>query len=148
MTGVTNPNYAGNGSPLALSTAPGRGLVNDLGTIGHFYNVWDRTADTTQVVIDAVVSGGTGITLPGGEVHFALAYSEPEAGSDLAGLRTRASLRGDVYLVNGDKCWQSYAGHVEQLWLLARTGAQVAYEAYTNNNEQVVVRIVDPGRVS
>jgi len=57
-----------------------------------------------------------------GEVHFALGYSEPEAGSDLAGLRTRASLRGNVYVVNGDKCWQSYAGHVEQLWLLARTG--------------------------
>ncbi len=72
VTGVANPNYAGNGSPLALSTAPGRGLVNDLGTIGHFYNVWDRTADTTQTVLDAVVSGGTGITLPGGEVHFAL----------------------------------------------------------------------------
>jgi len=57
-----------------------------------------------------------------GEVHFALGYSEPEAGSDLASLRTRASLRGDVYVVNGDKCWQSYAGHVDYLWLLARTG--------------------------
>jgi hypothetical protein len=57
-----------------------------------------------------------------GEIHFALGYSEPEAGSDLAGLRTRASLRGDVYVVNGEKCWQSYAGHVDHLWLLARTG--------------------------
>jgi alkylation response protein AidB-like acyl-CoA dehydrogenase len=57
-----------------------------------------------------------------GEVHFALGYSEPEAGSDLAGLRTRAERHGDVYRVSGDKCWQSYAGHVEQLWLLARTG--------------------------
>ena len=60
--------------------------------------------------------------LRAGEVHFALGYSEPEAGSDLAGLRTRAQRRGDVYVVNGDKCWQSYAGHVEHLWLLARTG--------------------------
>jgi len=57
-----------------------------------------------------------------GEAHFALGYSEPEAGSDLAGLRTRAVRRGDVYVVDGDKCWQSYAGHVDQLWLLARTG--------------------------
>ena len=60
--------------------------------------------------------------LRAGEVHFALGYSEPEAGSDLAGLRTRAERRGDVYVVNGDKCWQSYAGHVGHLWLLARTG--------------------------
>jgi len=57
-----------------------------------------------------------------GEIHFALGYSEPEAGSDLASLRTRAERRGDVYLVNGEKCWQSYAGHVDYLWLLCRTG--------------------------
>jgi iron complex outermembrane receptor protein len=72
VTGVANPNYAGNGSPLGLSTTPGAGLINDLGTIGDFYNVWDRTADTTQMVLDAVISGGTGIDLPGGEAHFAL----------------------------------------------------------------------------
>jgi alkylation response protein AidB-like acyl-CoA dehydrogenase len=60
--------------------------------------------------------------LRAGETHFALGYSEPEAGSDLAGLRTRAERHGDVYVIDGEKCWQSYAGHVDHLWLLARTG--------------------------
>jgi iron complex outermembrane receptor protein len=72
ITGAANPNYAGNGSPAGLDTAPGRGLVNDRATIGDFYNVWERTADTRLWVADLVVSGGSGLMLPGGEADFAV----------------------------------------------------------------------------
>lgn len=71
VMGTANPNYAGNGAFAGQSNAPGRGLVNDLATVANFYRVSARTADTTQAVFDAVVSGGTGIALPGGEVRFA-----------------------------------------------------------------------------
>jgi hypothetical protein len=59
-----------------------------------------------------------------GEVHFALGYSEPEAGSDLAALRCRAEPTQSGYAINGQKCWQSYAHDMDYLWLLARTGEQ------------------------
>lgn len=63
--------------------------------------------------------------LPGirsGTTGFALGYSEPEAGSDLGSVRTRATLDGDVYLVTGEKRWTSDAHNATYLWLLCRTG--------------------------
>jgi alkylation response protein AidB-like acyl-CoA dehydrogenase len=57
-----------------------------------------------------------------GEVTASIGYSEPEAGSDLAALRTRASLDGDHWVINGQKAWNS-RGHIStHIWLLARTG--------------------------
>ncbi|RPF70878.1 TonB-dependent receptor domain-containing protein [Aurantiacibacter spongiae] len=72
ISGQANPNFAGNGSPAGLDTSPGAGLVNDPSTVGHFYNVWGRTANTRQWVADLVLTGGTGLVLPGGEVDFAI----------------------------------------------------------------------------
>ena len=57
------------------------------------------------------------------ELTFALGYSEPEAGSDLGGVRTRARRDGDRYMITGEKRWTSDAHVSTHLWLLARTGA-------------------------
>lgn len=56
-----------------------------------------------------------------GEVNMCLLYSEPGAGSDLAGIRTRADKEGDHYRVNGQKVWTSGAKVADYGMLIART---------------------------
>jgi 3-oxo-4-pregnene-20-carboxyl-CoA dehydrogenase beta subunit len=56
-----------------------------------------------------------------GEVHFAIGYTEPEAGTDLASLRTRAVRDGDSYLVNGEKIFTTGAHEADYIWLACRT---------------------------
>jgi len=60
------------------------------------------------------------------EVSFCLGYSEPNAGSDLASLETKAMESGETYIVNGNKTWTSFADKSDYCWLLARTDPQTS----------------------
>ncbi|MFL6121581.1 acyl-CoA dehydrogenase family protein [Actinophytocola sp.] len=56
-----------------------------------------------------------------GEIHFSIGYSEPEAGTDLAALRTRAVADGDSWVINGQKMWTSLIQYADYVWLACRT---------------------------
>lgn len=56
-----------------------------------------------------------------GEMHFSIGYSEPESGTDLASLKTRARLEGDEWVINGQKMWTSLIQYADYIWLAART---------------------------
>jgi alkylation response protein AidB-like acyl-CoA dehydrogenase len=56
-----------------------------------------------------------------GELHFAIGYTEPEAGTDLASLRTRAVRDGEDYIVDGQKIFTTGAHEADYIWLACRT---------------------------
>ena len=87
---------------------------------------------TISTVGPALMESGTAAQkaryLPGiaaGEIVFAIGYSEPDAGSDLATLKTQARLEGDLttgrFIVNGNKLWTSGIESADHVWLAART---------------------------
>jgi alkylation response protein AidB-like acyl-CoA dehydrogenase len=59
-----------------------------------------------------------------GDALWCQGFSEPESGSDLASLRTRADKKGDDYIINGSKIWTSYVAGAEFCIVLARTDAE------------------------
>jgi alkylation response protein AidB-like acyl-CoA dehydrogenase len=56
-----------------------------------------------------------------GELFFAVGYTEPSAGTDLASLKTRAVREGDEYVIDGQKVYTTHAHDAEYIWLAART---------------------------
>ncbi|ARD46147.1 acyl-CoA dehydrogenase family protein [Colwellia sp. PAMC 21821] len=87
---------------------------------------------TISTVGPALMQYGTDLQkekfLPGianGEIHFAIGYSEPNAGSDLATLKTKATLEGDNFIVNGNKMWTSGAESADYIWLGVRTDQEL-----------------------
>ncbi len=82
--------------------------------------------------------------LPGiaaGDIHFAIGYTEPNAGTDLAALGTMAEKDGDDWVINGTKVFTSSAEEADYIWLAARTTPDVKHKGVT----MFVVDAKDPG---
>lgn len=78
-----------------------------------------------------------------GELYFCIGMSEPNSGSDLASLRTRATADGDVWRVTGSKIWTSHAQHAQYMIALVRTSSDDA--DHRNGLSQLIIDLSSPG---
>jgi alkylation response protein AidB-like acyl-CoA dehydrogenase len=79
--------------------------------------------------------------ITGGEIRWCQGYSEPGAGSDLAGLATRCEDKGDHWLINGSKIWTSYADKADWCFCLVRTDTSKKHEGISF----VLIDMASPG---
>lgn len=77
-----------------------------------------------------------------GELMFAIGYTEPDAGTDLASLSTRARIEGDELVINGSKIFTSAATHADWVWLAVRTDPDAPRH---KGISVVLVPTTDPG---
>ncbi|MBM7170273.1 acyl-CoA dehydrogenase family protein [Streptomyces sp. G44] len=80
-----------------------------------------------------------------GELDFAIGYSEPDAGTDLAALKTKAVREGDAYVVNGQKIWTTNGDTADWVWLAVRTAALVEGVPLHKGITMLLVPTGDPG---
>ncbi len=114
------PTWGGRG----LSSAQSRLVAAEFANVGAYGTGADRADMLSCTVRDLGTEEQKHRLIPPsvrGETRWCLLYSEPGAGSDLAGLRTRADRDGDDWIVNGQKVWTSFAKTADYGLLVART---------------------------
>ena len=118
------PQWGGRG----LSDAESRAVAQEFAEVGARGTGMDRSDLLACTLHDLGTDEQKRRLIPPSvraETRWCLLYSEPGAGSDLAGLRTRAERDGDDWIVNGQKVWTSFAKTADYGLLIARTDRDV-----------------------
>lgn len=100
--------------------------------LGNTINKWGTDTQKAQI-LPRIISG---------DDVWCQGYSEPESGSDLSSLRTRAALRGDEWHIDGQKIWTSNAANANWMFLLARTDPAAAR---TKGITMLIMPMTQPG---